>query len=59
MKYIFVLAMLLSFQKNLSAQIETPVKWSYAAKKINSKEAVVFIKATINDGWHKTIQFNR
>jgi DsbC/DsbD-like thiol-disulfide interchange protein len=52
MKYIFVLAMLLSFQKNLSAQIETPVKWSYAAKKLNSKEAVVFIKATINDGWH-------
>jgi DsbC/DsbD-like thiol-disulfide interchange protein len=52
MKYIFVLAMLLSFQKNVLAQIETPVKWSYAAKKINPKEAVVFIKATINDGWH-------
>jgi hypothetical protein len=52
MKYIFVLAMLLSFQKNVSAQIETPVKWSYAAKKINPKEAVVSIKATINDGWH-------
>ncbi|WP_184550638.1 protein-disulfide reductase DsbD domain-containing protein [Mucilaginibacter sp. FT3.2] len=51
MKYIFVMAMLLSFQK-LSAQIETPVKWSYAAKKKSAKEAVVFIKATIDEGWH-------
>ncbi|EHQ26684.1 protein-disulfide reductase DsbD domain-containing protein [Mucilaginibacter paludis] len=51
MKYIFVIATLLSFQK-LSAQIETPVKWAYAAKKINDKEAVVFIKATIDGGWH-------
>ena len=34
------------------AQIEAPVKWSYAAKKLNDKEAVVFIKATIQDGWH-------
>jgi DsbC/DsbD-like thiol-disulfide interchange protein len=51
MKYIFVMAMLLTFQK-VSAQIETPVKWSYAAKKLNNKEAVVFIKATIDKGWH-------
>ncbi|WP_437921841.1 protein-disulfide reductase DsbD domain-containing protein [Sphingobacterium sp. LRF_L2] len=34
------------------AQIHNPVKWSVASKKINSKEAVVFIKATIQDGWH-------
>lgn len=34
------------------AQILTPVKWSYAAKKINDKEAVIFIKATIDQGWH-------
>jgi DsbC/DsbD-like thiol-disulfide interchange protein len=34
------------------AQIETPVKWSYAAKKISSTEAVVFLKATMEDGWH-------
>lgn len=34
------------------AQILTPVKWSYAAKKINDKEAIVFIKATIDNGWH-------
>src|ERR1700712_2053780 len=34
------------------AQIETPVKWSYAAKKINATEAVVFLKATMDNGWH-------
>jgi thiol:disulfide interchange protein DsbD len=34
------------------AQIEAPVKWSYAAKRISSTEAVVFLKATIQDGWH-------
>jgi thiol:disulfide interchange protein DsbD len=34
------------------AQIETPVKWSYAAKKLNNTEAVVFLRATIQDGWH-------
>jgi DsbC/DsbD-like thiol-disulfide interchange protein len=34
------------------AQVQTPVKWQVASKKINSKEAVVLIKATIQNGWH-------
>ncbi len=34
------------------AQIVTPVKWSYAAKKLNKNEAMVLIKATIDKGWH-------
>lgn len=34
------------------AQIHNPVKWTVASKKINSKEAVVFVKATIQNGWH-------
>jgi len=34
------------------AQIEAPVKWSYAAKKTSPTEAVVFLKATIESGWH-------
>jgi len=34
------------------AQIHKPVEWTVASKKLNSKEAVVFIKATIQDGWH-------
>lgn len=43
-------ALLMSF--GAFAQIETPVKWSYAAKRISATEAVVFLKATIQDGWH-------
>lgn len=43
-------ALLISF--GAFAQIETPVKWSYAAKRISATEAVVFLKATIQDGWH-------
>lgn len=34
------------------AQIEAPVKWSYAAKKLNNNEAVILLRATIQDGWH-------
>ena len=34
------------------AQILTPVKWSYSSKRISATEAVVFFKATIDDGWH-------
>lgn len=33
-------------------QILKPVKWSYASKRINDKEAVLLLKATIEDGWH-------
>ncbi len=36
----------------LKAQILTPVHWSYAAKRTGKNEAVVFLKATIDDGWH-------
>ncbi|MCX2452965.1 protein-disulfide reductase DsbD N-terminal domain-containing protein [Pedobacter sp. PLR] len=35
-----------------SAQIEKPVTWSYVAKKISKTEAVVYIKATMEQGWH-------
>ena len=35
-----------------SAQLHKPVKWSYAAKKINKQEAVIYIKATIASGWY-------
>jgi hypothetical protein len=34
------------------AQILKPVKWSYASKPINDNEAIVFIKATMEKGWH-------
>ncbi|MNK38087.1 hypothetical protein D3C87_566710 [compost metagenome] len=34
------------------AQLQKPVKWSYSAKKINKQEAEVYLKATIQNGWH-------
>src|SRR3978361_1039633 len=52
MRRILMLIALLAITFGASAQIESPVRWSYAAKKLNNKEAVVFLKATIQDGWH-------
>lgn len=34
------------------AQIEKPVTWSYAAKKTSATEAVIYLKANIENGWH-------
>lgn len=43
---------LILFAVASQAQVFEPVKWSVASKKLNDKEAVVFIKATIEKGWH-------
>jgi hypothetical protein len=51
-KVTLVFAFLLFTILGASAQIETPVTWSYAQKKISNTEAVIYIKATIQDGWH-------
>lgn len=34
------------------AQIHQPVKWSVAHKKTGKNEAVIFVKATIQNGWN-------
>lgn len=34
------------------AQILEPVKWQFAAQKINDKEAVIYMRAKIDKGWH-------
>ncbi len=52
MKKVLLAAIALVLSIGAKAQIESHVKWSYAAKKISSTEAVVFLKATIDDGWH-------
>jgi hypothetical protein len=52
MKRILTIAIVLFLTIHVKAQILTPVKWSYAAKKTGKDEAVVFIKATIDKGWH-------
>lgn len=58
MKKITIVAIVLVlFAIQSKAQILQPVRWSYAAKKTSATEAVVFIKATIDDGWHVYSQF--
>ena len=52
MKKLLILITFLVIVISAHAQIESPVKWSYAAKKISSTEAVIFLRATIQDGWH-------
>jgi len=57
MKKITLAILFLSIGTVLHAQILTPVHWSYGAKRINKTEAVIFIKANIEDGWHVYSQF--
>lgn len=58
MKKITIVAIaFVLFAIQSKAQILQPVRWSYAAKKTSATEAVVFIKATIDEGWHVYSQF--
>lgn len=52
MKLLRMLVMLLLPFIKASGQLLQPAHWSYASKKINDKEAVVFLKATLDPGWH-------
>ena len=52
MKKLSIAIIAIIFSLNAYSQILHPVKWSYASKKISKTEAMVFIKATIDDGWH-------
>jgi hypothetical protein len=52
MKKVILTAIVFIISLNARSQILTPVKWSYAAKKLSNNEAVVFIRASIDKGWH-------
>ena len=52
MNKVLILFCLIVAPYLVQAQILKPVKWSYAAKKVNSNEAVIFFKAVIDKGWH-------
>lgn len=52
MKKAMLLITVLLISAGAFAQIEKPVKWSYAAKRLNKTEAIIFLRATIQDGWH-------
>lgn len=57
MKKLVIITLLLISVSIAQGQILTPVKWSYAAKRLSKTEAVVFIKATMQPGWHIYSQF--
>lgn len=57
MKKLIPLLLLTFCLSGLKAQILKPVSWSYAAKKTGSNTATLFIKATIDEGWHLYSQF--
>lgn len=52
MKKTILAILLMSTFAATKAQILTPVHWSYGAKKVSATEAIVFMKATIDEGWH-------
>lgn len=50
-KILYLIAILLIGTKSF-AQIEKPVKWEFAVQKTSATEAILYLKATIQDGWH-------
>lgn len=52
MKKLILFVVLISTSAVLRAQILIPVQWAYAGKRISKTEAMILIKATIDDGWH-------
>jgi len=52
MKKALAIVVALFFAASAHAQIESHVKWAYAAKKTSPTEVTVFLKATIDAGWH-------
>lgn len=51
-KLTIILALFFCTAAGAFAQIENPVTWSYGQKKISKTEAIIYLKATIEDGWH-------
>ncbi|GAA4134657.1 protein-disulfide reductase DsbD domain-containing protein [Sphingobacterium lactis] len=51
-KINLLIALVLFTVTGAFAQVFKPVQWSVATKKVNAKEAVVLIKANVEQGWH-------
>lgn len=51
-KITLILSLIFFSAVGAFAQLESPVSWSYVAKKTSKTEATIYIKATIEDNWH-------
>ncbi|WP_442591240.1 protein-disulfide reductase DsbD domain-containing protein [Pedobacter sp. AW31-3R] len=58
-KIIFLCCIAVLFTVSAYSQILEPVKWSYSVKRTSASTATVFIKATIDKGWHLYSQVAR
>jgi len=52
MKHLYLIALSVLFAFSAKSQILAPVKWSYGSKKTSKTTAIIFIKATMDNGWH-------
>ena len=52
MKKFFLLAFATLFTVAVMAQLESPVKWTYSAKKINASTYEMHLTAIVDAGWH-------
>ncbi|OKS88060.1 protein-disulfide reductase DsbD domain-containing protein [Mucilaginibacter polytrichastri] len=52
MKKIVLIISIALIGTSAFSQIEKPVKWSFAIKRESKDEAVVFLKADIQNSWH-------
>lgn len=52
MKKIFLIVFCAFLSLGASAQLVKPITWSYYGKKINQTEAILYIKAKLDKGWH-------
>lgn len=52
MKKVLAIIAALIISVGAYAQIEHPVTWAYAAKKTSATEGIIYLKATIQPGWH-------
>jgi hypothetical protein len=52
MKQLILFLAIVASSLTASSQILKKVTWSYAAKKTSKTEAIIYLKATIDAGWH-------
>ena len=52
MKKIVLIVFCAFLSLGASAQLVKPITWSYYGKKINQTEAILYIKAKLDKGWH-------
>jgi DsbC/DsbD-like thiol-disulfide interchange protein len=52
MKKLSFITLLLLISTSAFSQILTPVKWTFTSKKISKTEAVIYLTAAIEKGWH-------